>query len=76
MELQFNIPFHQLLKLVKSLSPKQRERLKQELDEETPNHERNDEFIDFLLQGPVYSKEDINQIKENRNSISSWRTGN
>jgi hypothetical protein len=76
MELRFNIPFQELLTLVKALTPKQRERLRQELDEGTPVQQENNEFIDFLLKGPVYSKEDIRLIEENRKSITAWRTKN
>ena len=61
MEMRFDIPFQQLLSLVKALTPNQRERLRQELDENTPNQEEHNEFIDFLLKGPVYSKSDIIQ---------------
>jgi hypothetical protein len=76
MEMRFNIPFQELLTLIKALTPKQRERLRQELDEGTPIQQENDEFIDFLLKGPVYSKEEIRQIEENRKSIAAWRTKN
>ena len=76
MELRFNIPFQELLTLVKALTPKQRERLRQELDEGTPVQQENNEFIDFLLKGPVYSKEEIRVIEENRKSITAWRTKN
>jgi hypothetical protein len=74
MEMRFDIPFQQLLSLVKALTPNQRERLRQELDESTPKQEENNEFIDFLLSGPVYSKSDIKIIEQNANSISAWRT--
>ena len=74
MEMRFDIPFQQLLSLVKALTPNQRERLRQELDENTPNQEEHNEFIDFLLKGPVYSKSDIKTIEENAKSISAWRT--
>lgn len=76
MEIRFNIPFQELLTLIKALTPKQRERLRQELDEGTPIQQENDEFIDFLLKGPVYSKEEIRLIDENRKSIAAWRTKN
>jgi hypothetical protein len=72
-ELRFNIPFQELLNLVKGLSPKQRERLRQELNCEEPTQDKNVEFIDFLLNGPVYSKEEIKEIERNRKSISQWR---
>jgi hypothetical protein len=73
MEMRFNIPFQELLMLVRALTPNQRERLRKELDEISPLQEENDEFIDFLLKGPVYSKEEIKIIEENRKSINKWR---
>ncbi len=76
MELRFDIPSQQLLTLVKSLSPKQKERLIQELQKETSFRDENDEFLKILLNGPVYSKEEIKQIEANRKSITEWRTEN
>ena len=73
MEMRFDIPFQQLLSLIKALTPNQRERLRQELDQSTPKLEEPNEFIDFLLNGPVYSKSDIKIIEENAKSISAWR---
>jgi hypothetical protein len=74
MEMRFNIPFQELLALVKALSPGQREKLRQELDKGAQYPEENDNFIDFLLNGPVYSKDDIKLIESNRKGISEWRT--
>jgi hypothetical protein len=76
MELRFNITFQELLTIVKALSPSQRERLKQELEEEPPIQEKNNQFIEFLLAGPVYSKDEIKKIELNRKSISEWRKKN
>ena len=76
MELRFNIPFQELLTIVKALSPSQRERLKQELEEEPPIQEKNNQFIEFLLEGPVYSKDEIKKIELNRKSIAEWRKKN
>ena len=76
MDLRFNIPFQELLTIVKALSPSQRERLKQELEEEPPIQEKNNHFIEFLLEGPVYSKDEIKKIELNRKSISESRKKN
>ncbi|SDC09491.1 hypothetical protein [Niabella drilacis] len=73
MEIKVQIPFQQLLTLVKSLTPSQKAKLKKELDDEAVKPQQ-DSFIDFLLNGPVYSREDINIIEENRKSIAAWRT--
>lgn len=69
------MPFQQLLNLVKFLTPSQKATLKKELDKtaQTVVKEQND-FMEFLLQGPVYAEGDIAVIEENRKSIAAWRT--
>lgn len=77
MEIKVQVPFQQLLTIVKTLTPAQKARLRKELDEEKPaSNPKEDDFINFLLNGPVYSDEDIAIIKENRKSIAAWRTKN
>jgi hypothetical protein len=77
MELKVEVPFSQLLTLVKTLTPTEKAILRKELDEskQTVNN-TNDSFIEFLLKGPVYNEEDIAIIEENRKSIAAWRTKN
>lgn len=75
MELKVQIPFQQLLTAVKSLTPSQKTRLRQELAEENLNAEEDkDEFIKMLLSGPVYNEKQIAVINDNRKSIAKWRT--
>jgi hypothetical protein len=74
MEMKVQVPFQKLLELVKALTPTQKAQLAQELVNENPPKEGKESFIDFLLKGPTYSKKEITVIKENRKSISSWRT--
>lgn len=74
MEIKVQVPFQQLLKLVKSLSPSQKARLRKELSEENPSMKVKDGFIQDLLNGPVLSEEDIARIEDNRKSIAAWRT--
>lgn len=76
MEIKLQIPFQQLLDIVKSLTSAQKEKLRQELDNTKANHNSQDDFISYLLNGPVYSDEEINAIEENRKSIAAWRTTN
>lgn len=73
--MKVQVPFQQLLTVVKTLTPAQKARLRKELDESTVK-QQDDTFIDFLLNGPVYADEDIAIIEENRKSISEWRTEN
>ncbi len=76
MEMKVQIPFQQLLSLVKNLTPSQKAKLRKELDAGLPIPKENDEFIKMLLNGPIYSEDDIQTIEENRNSIAAWRTKN
>ncbi len=76
MEMKVQVPFQQLLTLVKRLTPDQRARLQQELVDKKPIQKDKDEFIDYLLNGPVYSDKEIKVIEENRKSITVWRTKN
>ncbi|MBU0696207.1 MAG: hypothetical protein KKE39_06725 [Bacteroidetes bacterium] len=76
MEMKVQVPFQQLLTMVKRLTPAQRERLRQELADKRPAQKDKDEFIEYLLSGPVYSDKEINVIEENRKSIAAWRTKN
>lgn len=68
------MPFQQLLEIVKNLTSAQKEKLRKELDEEKPNENNQEDFISYLLNGPVYTNKEIEVIKENRKSIAAWRT--
>ncbi len=72
--MKVQIPFQQLLIAVKTLTPAQKARLRQELAEQKPDKDDKAEFIEMLLKGPVYSEKDIQTIEENRKGISKWRT--
>jgi hypothetical protein len=74
MEMKVQVPFQQLLNIIKSLSPAQKKRLREELDQENPPQKDKDEFIEYLLNGPVYSEKETKIIEENRKSIAAWRT--
>lgn len=74
MEIKLDIPFQQFLTVVKTLTPSQKAKLKQELSEEESAKEDKSAFIEMLLKGPIYSEKDIQTIEENRKSIAKWRT--
>lgn len=73
MEIKFQIPFRQLLKIVQDLTPAQKEILRKELNEENIHGKDKDDFIQFLINGPVYSESEIRVIEDNRKSIAAWR---
>ena len=68
------IPFKQLLTAVKTLTRAEKAMLRQELSEEKGVEDDKAEYIEMLLNGPVYTEEQIDTIEENRKSIAKWRT--
>lgn len=74
MEMNVQIPFEQLLTAIKSLTPTEKARLKQELNEEKSAIEDKATYIEMLLNGPIFTEEQIQTIEENRKSIAKWRT--
>jgi hypothetical protein len=74
MALKAEIPFKQILTVVKSLTPTQKEQLKAVLSETKTTPEKKSDLTELLLSGPVFSKKQIDIIKQNRKSIKQWRT--
>jgi hypothetical protein len=74
MEMKVEVPFEQLLTLVKTLAQTQKIRLRKELNEDKPTEKRKDEFIEFLLNATFYKEKDITIIEDNRKIIAAWRT--
>lgn len=74
MEMKIQMPFQQLLTIVKTLTPAQKAKLRAELNEEENYTKQSDDFIEYLLSGPVYNDKDIQIIEANRKSIATWRT--
>ncbi len=72
MELKLDIPFKQLLELVRQLPPSQKKKLQKELVAEVPQT-INNSLKEFLLTGPVFSEEQIKTIEDTRKSINEWR---
>ncbi len=72
--MKVQIPFEQLLTAIKSLTPTEKARLKQELNDEKSAIGDKAAYIDMLLKGPVFTKKQIQTIEENRKSIATWRT--
>ena len=72
--MKVQVPFQQLLTIVKTLTPSQKAKLRAELNEEQVETKQEDDFIEYLLKGPVYNDKDVQIIEENRKSISAWRT--
>ncbi len=74
MEMKVEIPFKQLLTAVKTLTSAEKAMLRRELSEEEAADDEKTKYIEMLLNGPVYTEEQIEIIEENRKSIAKWRT--
>ncbi|MBS1945752.1 MAG: hypothetical protein JST98_11275 [Bacteroidetes bacterium] len=74
MEMKVQVPFQQLLAMVRSLTPHQKAKLREELTRAKPVDAGKESFMEFLLNGPVLSKGELDRIRENRESIAAWRS--
>ncbi len=68
------IPFQQLLTAVKTLTPTQKSKLRQELNDDQSAPDDKAAYIAMLLEGPVYTEKEIQTIEENKKSIAKWWT--
>jgi len=62
------------LTVVKTLTPAQKARLREELSDKSKKQKKLSSFTQLLLNGPVFSKKQIETIEENTKSIAAWRT--
>jgi len=73
MQVQVDIGFKQLLKIVKELPSEQLRQLKAEIEKKT----KNDNTVDLeslLLKGPTATQKQLDTIAQNRKAINQWRT--
>ena len=73
MQIQVDIGFDQLLKMVKTLPSGQLKQLKAEIEKETKSN-KSAELEALLLSGPTATKKQLDTIAENRKAINQWRT--
>jgi hypothetical protein len=74
MEGKVQIPFNELVAIVRQLSPIQKERLQKELTQKAEPAIKKSRLTELLLNGPVFTDEQIKTIEETRKSINQWRT--
>jgi hypothetical protein len=73
MEVQVDIGFDQLLKIVKKLPSGQLKQLKAEIEKEAEAH-KTVNLEALLLNGPTATKKQLDTIAKNRKAINQWRT--
>lgn len=74
MQVQIDIAFEQLLKIVKDLPAGKLRQLKSEIDREVKASKSNVELETLLLKGPIATKKQLEVIEKNRKAINQWRT--
>jgi hypothetical protein len=73
MEVQVDIGFDQLLKIVKKLPSGQLKQLKAEIEKEA-EADKTVNLEALLLNGPTATKKQLDTIAKNRKAINQWRT--
>ncbi|MBL7752906.1 MAG: hypothetical protein JNM44_00415 [Chitinophagaceae bacterium] len=73
MQVQVDIGFDQLIKIVKTLPSGKLKQLKAELEKEAKSDKSND-LENLLLNGPTATKKQIETILKNRKEFNHWRT--
>ena len=74
MQVQVDIPFDQLLRIVKTLPTRELQLLKAEIEKEVVEVKSNFDLENLLLNGPTATKKQLEIIKNNRKAINQWRT--
>ncbi len=73
MQVQTDIEFDQLLKIVKALPAGKLRQLKAEIDKEF-KAEKSMDLEAWLLNGPTATKKQLDTIVKNRKVINQWRS--
>ncbi len=74
MEVKVQIPFNELLAVVRQLSSTQKAQLQEELTHEVEPITKKSRLTELLLNGPVFTEKQIETIEEIHKSINQWRT--
>ncbi len=74
MQAQVDIGFDQLVQLAKRLPATKWKKLKKEVEASTPKDIEREEFKKLLLNGPIFSKKQLDVVAETRKRINQWRT--
>ena len=74
MQVQVDIEFEQLVKIVKTLPTSKLRQLKAVIENNTTTQKSKIDLKSLLLKGPVATKKQLETIENNRKSINQWRT--
>ena len=71
MHVQVDIGFDQLVQLAKRLPATQWRKLKEEVEAQTPADKEREDFRALLLNGPTFSKKQLDAVAEIRKGIDA-----
>jgi len=74
MQAEIDIEYDQLVKLVKQLPKMQWIRLKSEVEKNEVMSDTKSDMLNLLLNGPTFSKKQLDEIEKARKEINLWRT--
>ena len=74
MQVQVDIAFDQLLRIVKKLPAGQLRKLKAQIEKEVKDEKSKIDLEALLLNGPTATKKQLEIITNNRKAINQWRT--
>jgi hypothetical protein len=74
MQVQVDIEFEQLVKIVKTLPKGKLRQLKAEIEKKNNDNTTTTNLESLLLNGPVATKKQLETIANNRKAINEWRT--
>lgn len=74
MEVKLDIPFEQLLRIIRQLSPAQRKKVQAILKSGAKGGASSVDHLDeMLLNGPTFSKDQLMRMAETRKAFDRWR---
>lgn len=74
MQVQVDIEFNQILRIVKTLKNGQLKQLKSVIEKDVNKVHTTVDLESILLNGPVATEKQLDIISFNRKSINQWRT--
>jgi hypothetical protein len=77
MQLTVDIPYEQLIDIIRHLPASQIEKLKSDLENTVAIDKVENgktDFQNFILKGPVMTDEQYSTFKENRKAFNQWRS--
>ena len=73
MQVEVDIAFDQLIKIIKNLPVSQLQKIQIEIEKGVKIEQNKTDLEEILLNGPTANKKQLKIIEGNRNEINKWR---